>query len=125
LNNLVIANGDKNQYILITNQTDVSDVFREDLISLLENDGLKIMDVIDNKTPSPRKIIAKCIANLGPKIPNSADRIIETKCTADIFIGKQKKGRKVYFCKAVVDNDMDREDAVGSCSGRLKPDEGP
>jgi hypothetical protein len=125
LSSITQQNGDKDQYILIADQNDVSQMFKMEIITLLEKDGIKIMDkiVTDNKNPSVRKIFAKCSAKLNPKLPNSSDRIVETKCIADIYIGRELKDRKIYTCKSLTDSDLASEDAVNACSGRLKPSE--
>ncbi|KAB8031830.1 LPP20 family lipoprotein [Fluviispira multicolorata] len=118
----VAKDGDKDQYILITANDDVANGLRGELITLLEAEKLKIMDgtVSDKSQDITRKVIATCKVKAGTKIPGTEDRVIETRCIVEAYIGKQKKFRKVYSCKAVGDNEYSNEDAVNSCSGRLQ-----
>ncbi|WP_397600670.1 hypothetical protein [Silvanigrella sp.] len=121
---LVSKEGDKDQYVFITNNDKVSTALRDDLITLLEDDPkekIKIMDgaVTEAGSDSKRKILASCKAKVGSKIPGTDDRIVETRCTLEAYIGKQKKFRKVYSCKATVDSEISVDDAVSTCSGRL------
>lgn len=119
---LVSKEGDKDQYILITNNDKVSSALREDLITLLESDNIKIMDksVNSSKEEVKRKIISNCNVKVGSKIPGTDDRIVETRCSLEAYIGKQKKFRKTYSCKATADSGTSLDEAVSSCSGRLK-----
>jgi hypothetical protein len=120
---LVASQGDKDQYLMITNQDEVTENFRDELIGLVEKDGVKVMDGVVNEDNSPihRKIYAKCKAKPGSKIPGtSSDKVIETNCVLEAYIGKQKSFRKSYACKAMVDADSSMEEAVSSCSGRLQ-----
>ena len=119
---LVSKEGDKDQYILVTDNDKVSTALRDDLITLLEADNIKVMDgsVSDNAKDSKRRILASCKAKVGSKIPGTDDRVVETRCTVEAYIGKQKKFRKVYSCKATADSGISTEDAVSSCSGRLQ-----
>jgi LPP20 lipoprotein len=119
---LVSKEGDKDQYVLVTDNDKVSAALRDDLITLLEADNIKIMDgaVSENSKESKRKILASCKAKVGSKIPGTDDRVVETRCTVEAYIGKQKKFRKVYSCKAMGDAGISIEDAVTSCSGRLQ-----
>jgi hypothetical protein len=119
---LVSKEGDKDQYILVTDKDKVSTALRDDLITLLEADNIKIMDgsVSDNSKESKRKILASCKAKIGSKIPGTEDRVLETRCTVEAYIGKQKKFRKVYSCKATSDSEISTDDAVSACSGRLQ-----
>ncbi|WP_186645766.1 LPP20 family lipoprotein [Fluviispira vulneris] len=124
---IVAKDGDKDQYIFFSSNDDITNGLREELISLIEADNIKVMDgnVIEKSNDLKphdvkRKIIGNCKVKAGTKIPGSEDRVVETKCTVEAYIGKQKKFRKVYSCKAVGDNDFSNEDAVNSCSGRLQ-----
>lgn len=119
---LVSKEGDKDQYILVTDNDKVSTALRENLISLLEADHIKIMDgaVSENAKDSKRKILANCKAIVGSKIPGTEDRVVEARCTVEAYIGKQKKFRKVYSCKATADSEISTDDAVSSCSGRMQ-----
>ncbi len=119
---LVFKEGDKDQYLLVTNNDKVSTALRDDLITLLESDNIRIMDgsVSDNAKDSKRRILASCKAKVGSKIPGTDDRVVETRCTVEAYIGKQKKFRKVYSCKATADAGISTDDAVSSCSGRLQ-----
>jgi hypothetical protein len=137
----VAKQGDKDQYVMITNNDKIAEDFRDELIDLVEKDGIKVMDNsvklmdlaesdrIDSKVKRKdlktkrsvnRKIIAKCKATLGSKIPDSTDRVVEVSCTLESYIGKQKGFRKVYSCKAMADADISKNDAINSCSGRLQ-----
>ncbi|APJ03107.1 LPP20 family lipoprotein [Silvanigrella aquatica] len=122
LSELVAKQGDKDQYLLVTNEDKVSTALRENIITLLEADNIKIMDesVSEDSKNSKRKIRASCKAKVGSKIPGSNDRIVETTCTVEAYIGKQKKFRKVFSCKATADAEISTDDAVSSCSGRLQ-----
>ncbi len=119
---LVSKEGDKDQYLLITDNDKVSAALRDDLITLLEADNIKIMDgsVSDNAKESKRRILASCKAKVGSKIPGTDDRVVETRCSVEAYIGKQKKFRKIYSCKATADSGISADDAVSSCSGRLQ-----
>ncbi len=123
LSELVSKEGDKDQYVFISNNDKVSLALRNDLISLLEddkNDKIKIMDgAVSENSESKRKILSNCKAKVGSKIPGTDDRIVETRCVVEAYIGKQKKFRKVYSCKSTMDADISIEDAVTACSGRL------
>lgn len=123
LTELVSKEGDKDQYVLVTNNDKVSTSFREELITLVEEeDNIKIMDgsVSDNAKSSKRKILANCKAKVGSKIPGTDDQVVEIRCTVEAYIGKQKKSRKVYSCKSISDAGISKKDAVSSCSGRLQ-----
>ncbi|MGY3803829.1 hypothetical protein ACWNT8_07205 [Pigmentibacter ruber] len=123
LSELVAKEGDKDQYVFISNKDKVSLALRDDLISLLEedkNEKIKIMDgAVSEGTESKRRILSSCKAKVGPKIPKTEDRVVETRCVIEAYIGKQKKFRKVYSCKSTMDSEISIEDAVTSCSGRL------
>lgn len=119
---ILVQNGDKNQYLMVTNTDDVTESFRDELVNLVEKDGVKVMDgvVSDDTSSIKRKIFAKCKAKAGSKIPGSSDRVVETTCTLEAYIGKQKSFRKVYSCKAMASADISTEDAINTCSGRLQ-----
>ena len=121
---LVSKQGDKDQYIMITNNKDISETYRDELIDLVEQNGIKVMDSIvsDDVSNIKRRLYAKCAANIGSKIPGSTDRVVTVKCTVESYIGKQKGFRNTYSCSAMADSDISKEDAVNSCSGRLKKD---
>lgn len=124
LSSLVANQGDKDQYLMISTNNSVTDTFRDELIDLVEKDGIKVMDsvvVSDDSSSVKRKIFAKCVAKVGNKIPGTTDAVVETTCTLEAYIGKQKNFRKVYSCKSVLDANNSKEDAVNSCSGRLEP----
>jgi hypothetical protein len=122
LADVVAKLGDKDQYVMVTDSNDVTEMFRDDLVSLVEQDGIKVMDgaVSENAAGSKRKILAKCNSKMKPKIPHSSDRIVETTCVLESYIGKQKGFRKVYSCSAMLEDGASTEDAVNSCSGRLE-----
>lgn len=119
---LVAKQGDKDQYLMITDNSEVTASFRDELIDLVEKDGTKIMDgvVSDGAASVNRKIYAKCVAKVGSKIPGTTDRVVEAACTLESYIGKQKGFRKVYSCKSMADASISTEDAVNACSGRLQ-----
>ncbi len=123
LSELVSKEGDKDQYVFISNNDKVSLALRNDLISLLEDDPkdkIKIMDgAVSENSESKRKILSNCKAKVGSKIPGTDDRVVETRCVVEAYNGKQKKFRKVYSCKSTMDADITIEDAVTACSGRL------
>ncbi|MES2614399.1 MAG: hypothetical protein V4591_03180 [Bdellovibrionota bacterium] len=123
LTDLVAKQGDKDQYLMVTNNNEVTDSFRDELIDLVEKDGTKVMDGVvgEGETSTNRKILAKCSAKVGSKIPGTSDKVVETTCVLESYIGKQKGFRKVYSCKAMADADISKEDAINSCSGRLEP----
>lgn len=120
LPDIVAKLADKDQYIIVPKTSIVND-FREELVGLLSDEGIKVMDefVGKNSETSVRKISAMCQVNMKPKIPGSDDKVAETKCTLEGYTGKQKLFRKVYSCKAVVDADASKDDAAAACAGRL------
>ncbi len=107
---------------MITNGDAVTDNFRDELVDLAEKEGVKIMDgaAADGTSVVKRKIYAKCKAKVGSKIPGSSDKVVETTCTLEAYIGKQKGFRKTYSCKAVSDAGISSEDAQNACAGRLQ-----
>lgn len=123
LADLVSKQGDKDQYIMISNSNRTTKSFRNELIDLVEKDGVKVMDgvVVDHDDASVnRKIYAKCVSKVGSQIPGSTDRVVDVTCTLESYIGKQKGFRKVYSCKAMADADIDPDEAANTCSGRLQ-----
>lgn len=120
---VVAKEGDKDQYIFLSAKDKVSQFLKNDLITLLEEDEkdrVKIMEKsVAKGSEFKRKILANCKAKVGSKIPDTDDRIVETRCIVEAYIGKQKKFRKVYSCKSTMDDDIAIEDAVAACSGRL------
>jgi hypothetical protein len=122
LPDIVAKLADKDQYVLISNDNQITANFRDELIDLLTDDGVKVMDgsVTKNAPDSVRKILAKCRANLKGKIPNSDDRVLETRCVVEGYTGKQKLFRKVYSCSAMVDADSTKDDAISACNDRLQ-----
>jgi len=122
LSDIVAAQGDKDQYLMVTDNSETTASFRDELIDLVEKDGTKVMDgaMSDDSSSVNRKILAKCKTKTGSKIPGTSDKVVEVTCTLEAYIGKQKSFRKVYSCKSMADASISTEDAENACSGRLQ-----
>ena len=120
---LVEKQESKAQYYLETDNNAATENFKDELITILEKHGIKVVDSLAKKntnSSSTRKINAKCNTKIGTKIPGSTDKVITVNC---ILNSKQKNFRRVYSCKAVLDTtdtSMNADDVIQSCSGRLK-----
>lgn len=120
LENALVKVGDKDQYLFTTTQSDLAHHFEEDLITLIENsEGIKIVNKAAGTDSVKKKIKASCKAQFGTAISGTDDRIVEVRCTAEGYVGKQRSFRKVYSCKSVADSTTSKEEAVNACSGRL------
>lgn len=121
LANALAKQGDKDQYVFFT-KDDVAKSLKEDLISLAEADGLKVMakSIAGDSSLVKRKILATCKAKVGTKIPGSDDRVVQVQCVTTGYVGKQRTFRNVYTCKAMADSGSTAAEAVNVCSGRLQ-----
>jgi len=117
LSSAVEKNADQDQYVLVTNG-DITEKFRDNIISLLENDNIHTMSGDDSSSTHTRRINATCKVNKGSAILGG-NRVIETRCVVEGFSGKQKMFRNTYTCKAMADNSISPDDASNSCQGRL------
>ncbi len=116
--------GDTDVYEMILDKKPITQNFKEELQTLLEQSGLKVTNIIEenNKGTHLRKILASCLSNHGNQaIASSSDLIVGVKCTVEVYTGKEKTARKTYSCTAVSEgrSHSQLEDAIHSCHGRL------
>jgi len=124
LQTVLSPKADQDQYVMTTAHDAVSKNFRDEIVGLVEKEGLKVQDgtVSASNVPAHRKIFAQCTARVGTPVMGGPDKVVETKCTVEAYIGKQKTLRKTYSCQSMADLTTSKQDAINACSGRLQAD---
>lgn len=123
LADLLAEAGEKGGYVLVLDKGSLTQSFKDELSSLLAKDDVNVKDPdsVEDILNVTNRANAKCVAQVGTKIPNSSDRVVTVRCSVEGVAGKQKMFRSVFSCKAMIDERESKdEEAAGACSGRLQ-----
>lgn len=123
LADLLAEQGEKGGYVLVLDKGRLTQSFKDDIASLLAKDDINVKDPdsVEDILSVTNRANAKCVAQLGTKIPDSSDRVVTVRCSVEGVAGKQKMFRSVFSCKATLDERESKDEgAAGACSGRLE-----